>query len=114
MFFKCFDTIYHILLTLKLKKYGIRNSEPLWFSDYLQNRTQAINLDRNISSFNNLTIGVPQGLVFGHLLFLISINGIDIDSKLNWNNYIDKLCKQFHPKSDYWGASTDPSNCMFN
>ena len=40
--------------------------------------------------------------------------GIDIDSNLNWNNHIDRICKQFHPKSDYWGASADCSNCRFN
>ena len=36
---KCFDTIDHTLLLLKVEKYGIRNSELLWFSDYLQNRS---------------------------------------------------------------------------
>ena len=70
---KCFDTIDHTPLLLKHEKYGIRNSELLWFSDYLQNRTQAVKIDGNISSFNNLTVKVPQGSVLGPLLFLIFI-----------------------------------------
>ena len=62
---KCFDTIDHTLLLSKLEKYGIRNSELLWFSDYLQNRTQAVKIDGNNLSFNNLTVGVHQGSVLG-------------------------------------------------
>ena len=27
--------------------------------------------------------------------------GIYIDSKLNWNNHIDRLCRTISPKSDY-------------
>ena len=186
---KCFDTIDHTFLILKLEKYGIRNSELLWFSDYLQNRTQAVKIDGNCSSFYNLTLGVPQGSVLGPLLILIFNNdlptcltqtsiiiyaddtvinaadstlkqveailqtdvdnmvkwfyknrlmlnrsksysmlittnpmlanaklnihidgetisqvstmkylGIDIDSKLNWNNHFDRLCKTISPK----------------
>ena len=27
--------------------------------------------------------------------------GIDIDSKLNWNNHIERFTELFHPKLDY-------------
>ena len=70
---KCFDTIDHTLFIINLAKYGIPNSELLWSSDYHQNRTKAVKIDENTSTFNNLTVGVglPQGLVLGLLLFLI-------------------------------------------
>ena len=53
----------HTLLILKLEKYFIRNSELLWFSDYLQNRTQAVKIDGN-----NLTVGGTSRLSLGSFI----------------------------------------------
>ena len=35
---KCFDTIDHELLLYKLGKYGLTETELLWFSNYLSDR----------------------------------------------------------------------------
>ena len=64
--------------------------ELLWFSDYLQYLTQAVKIDGNSSSFNNLTVGVPQGSVLGPLLFLIFINALPTClTKTSINIYAD-------------------------
>ena len=41
---------------------------------FIQYRTQAVDVDGNISSFNNLAVGVHQCAVLGPLLFLIFID----------------------------------------
>ena len=56
---KCFDTINH----------DLQDNELLWFTDYLYDRSQAVNVDGCISSFSNINTGVPQGSVLGPLLF---------------------------------------------
>ena len=73
---KCFDTIDHELLLLKLQKYGVDNSELLWFNDYLSDRSQAVVADGVLSSFTRINVGVPQGSVLGPLLFLVFINDL--------------------------------------
>ena len=41
---KAFDTLYHSILFTKLKYYGIHDNELMWFSCYLTNRQQNVQL----------------------------------------------------------------------
>ena len=73
---KAFDTVNHQILLSKLYRYGIRGVSNKWFHSYLSNRHQKDSLNGESSSRLPITCGVPQGSIYGPLLFLIYINGM--------------------------------------
>ena len=81
-----FDTIDHELLLYKLGKYGLTETELLWFSNYLSDRSQIVSINGRLSSPKLIKTGVPQGSVLGPLLFLLFIN--DFPSCLSNATYI--------------------------
>ena len=57
---KAFDTLNHKILLNKLAHYGIRGTTLTWFTSYLQNRLQYVNIDGYKSVMLPITCGVPQ------------------------------------------------------
>ena len=87
---KAFDTLDHQILLHKLYHYGIRNSAKNWFSSYLTNRLQYIDIDGTKSNSHPLSIGVPQGSILGPLLFIIYTNDINaVSPKFTFILYAD-------------------------
>ena len=72
---KCFDTIPHDILLLKLENYGIRGILNDWFKSFLSNREKMVLVNGVLSSVSACAdISVLQGSILGVLLFLIFIN----------------------------------------
>ena len=71
---KAFDTVEHTILLTELEKLGVRALPYRWLSSYLENRKQATTANNTTSSRMPLQCGVPQGSIFGPLLFLVYVN----------------------------------------
>ena len=86
---KAFDKVWHKGLIYKLHCIGIRGTMLRWFSDYLNDRKQAVVIKGKTSSYRSISAGVPQGSVLGPLLFLVYINDIVKDIKSNVKLFAD-------------------------
>ena len=73
-FTKAFDTVDHDILLMKMKSYGIRDTDYDWFKSYLCGRVQYVTYNSIQSTKNAITCGVLQGSILGPLLSLVYIN----------------------------------------
>ena len=81
-------------LLFKHKSAGVSGLMLTWFSDYLTDRKQRVDLPGVSSSWTSVKAGVPQGSIFGPLLFLLYINDIvvDINSSIRLFSDDTSLC----------------------
>ena len=80
-FSKAFDTVPHRRLLLKLNHYGITGKTNKWIEACLRHRQQRVFLDGTASTDSHVLFGVPQGTVFGPLMFLLYVN--DVGDKIS-------------------------------
>ena len=80
---KAYDVLDHKILLFKLSTYGVRVLVNQWFTSYLSNRKQYVEInytentsrtsEKYKSTLKELKGGVPQGSVLGPVLFLLYI-----------------------------------------
>jgi hypothetical protein len=73
---KAFDVCSHDILLRKLPKYGITGTTLEWFTNYLKDRVQIVDINGTLSQQKTLNISVIQGSILGPILFLIYINDL--------------------------------------
>ena len=73
---KAFNRVWHRGLLFKLRQNGIKGHILEWIADYLSSRKQQVQVNSVTSNVSHISAGVPQGSVFGLLLFLIYVNDI--------------------------------------
>ncbi len=73
---KAFDTINHDKLLSKLKQYGFSESAIYMLTSYLKGRKQRVKIGSNVSNWEDIRSGIPQGSVLGPLIFNIFMNDV--------------------------------------
>jgi hypothetical protein len=56
---------------------GLSDNSVKWFSSYLSDRYQVVDINGTLSSPCKITCGVPQGSILGPLLFLVYVNDME-------------------------------------
>lgn len=83
---KAYDKVQYNILLNKLNGIGIRGITHKWFTSYLQNREQFVEIEyynNKTNEINNIrsdskiiNASIPQGSILGCFLFLIYINDL--------------------------------------
>ena len=88
-FQKAFDKVAHERLLLKLQAYGITGQVYDVIRSFLTGRTMAVRVGDQISTWEPVISGVPQGSVLGPLLFTVFINDMPEVTKFSTMLFAD-------------------------
>jgi hypothetical protein len=90
-FSSAFNTVDFDILLGILNSINISQTSLSWFRDYLFGRRQRVRFNDMLSSWCELTAGVPQGGVLSPLLFSVFINSITESLTSSYHLYADDL-----------------------
>ena len=87
---KAFDTVDHATLLRKMEKFNFSQSTNNWFTSFLKNRKQCVQINGHKSEQGSCLLGVPQGSILAPLLFSLYINDLpDICPNVSVQMYAD-------------------------
>ncbi len=108
---KAFDMLNQEILISKHEHYRLHDLSIELFKSYFSNRKQCLEIDESDSDMLCLTIGVQQGSILGHLLFIIYINDIAHASKMfDFIIYADDTTL-FTTSEEVFRNTTDQTTC---
>ena len=99
---KAFDKVWHAGLLHKLKSYGISGQICGLISSVLSNRWLRVVLNGKSSQEYPVNVGVPQGCILGHTLFLLHINDLPDSAICDVAIYADDTTLQCYRASNLW------------
>ncbi|KAJ7424182.1 rna-directed dna polymerase from mobile element jockey-like [Pitangus sulphuratus] len=93
-FNKAFDPVFHSILLGKLEVHGLNRCTFWWVKNQMDGWAQRVMVSGAASSWWPVTGGVPQGLVWGPVLFTIFSNDLDKGIKCTQSKFMDdtELC----------------------
>jgi hypothetical protein len=93
---KAFDLVSHDILLKKLDNLGVRGVALDWFTSYLSNRSQIVDIDGAQSAALNIPMSVIQGSILGPILFNIFINDLPCATSSHLSLFADDTQALLH------------------
>ena len=111
-----FDLVDHSILLKRLEStYGFDGLTLEWFKNYLSDRSFNVRRSGTKSEFVDSSVGVPQGSVFGPLLFSLytgDLERIVLKYKLGFHQYADDTQIYGHCNNEGTEEFADKSECV--
>jgi len=86
---KAFDTVLHGILVSELKRHGFDERTTQWIRNRLDGHNQRVAVNGSMSKWRPVMRGVPQGLVFGQMLFNIFVSNMDSGIECTLREFTD-------------------------